>query len=44
MGGDRNSVRILSRSGIEDWPEMSKEQVAEKLAEKIAARLLDQNA
>lgn len=41
MGGDRNRVRILSRSGIEEWPEMSKEQVAEKLAEKIAATLLD---
>ncbi len=41
MGGDRNRVRILSRSGIEEWPEMSKEQVAEKLAEKIAERLLE---
>lgn len=41
MGGDRNHVRILSRSGIEEWPEMSKEQVAEKLAEKIAERLLE---
>src|SRR5690606_11086090 len=28
MGGDRNHVRILSRSGIEEWPEMSKSQVA----------------
>jgi len=41
MGGDRNRVRILSRNGIEDWPEMSKEQVAERLAEKIAERLLE---
>lgn len=41
MGGDRNHVHILSRSGIEEWPEMTKEQVAEKLAEKIAARLLE---
>ena len=41
MGGDRNSVRILSRSGIEEWPEMSKQQVAEKLAEKIAGKLLE---
>lgn len=40
MGGDKNRVRILSRAGVEDWPEMSKEQVAEKLAEKIAAELL----
>lgn len=41
MGGNRNRVRILSRAGIEEWPEMSKEQVAEKLAKKIAAALLD---
>jgi phosphopantothenoylcysteine decarboxylase/phosphopantothenate--cysteine ligase len=34
-------VRILSRNGIEDWPEMSKEQVAERLAENIAERLLE---
>ena len=41
MGGDHNRVRILSRSGIEEWPEMSKGEVAEKLAAKIAERLLD---
>lgn len=40
MGGDRNRVRILSHAGIEEWPDMSKEQVAEKIAEKIAAALL----
>ncbi|MFC4624345.1 bifunctional phosphopantothenoylcysteine decarboxylase/phosphopantothenate--cysteine ligase CoaBC [Daeguia caeni] len=40
MGGDNNRVRILSRDGIEEWPQMSKDQVAERLAEKIAARLL----
>ncbi len=41
MGGDRNHVRILSRSGIEEWPEMSKEQVAERLAAKIAEWLIE---
>lgn len=39
MGGDRNRVRMLSQAGIEEWPEMSKDEVAEKLAEKIAASL-----
>ncbi len=39
MGGDRNRVRIVSQSGIEDWPEMGKDEVAAKLAELIAARL-----
>jgi phosphopantothenoylcysteine decarboxylase/phosphopantothenate--cysteine ligase len=39
MGGDRNSVRIVTRSGVEEWPDMSKEDVAERLAAKIAAAL-----
>ena len=39
MGGDRNRVRIVSRSGVEDWPEMGKDEVAAKLADLIAARL-----
>ncbi len=39
MGGDRNRVRIVSQSGIEEWPEMSKDEVAAKLADLIAARL-----
>jgi len=37
MGGERNHIHILSRSGVEDWPEMSKMQVAARLAAKIAA-------
>ncbi|MDR6632109.1 phosphopantothenoylcysteine decarboxylase/phosphopantothenate--cysteine ligase [Phyllobacterium sp. 1468] len=39
MGGDRNAVRIVTRSGVEEWPDMSKEEVAERLAAKIAAAL-----
>ncbi|MGH6761834.1 MAG: bifunctional phosphopantothenoylcysteine decarboxylase/phosphopantothenate--cysteine ligase CoaBC [Phyllobacterium sp.] len=39
MGGDRNSVRIVSRSGIEEWPDMTKEDVAMRLALKIAKAL-----
>ncbi|MBK3745982.1 bifunctional phosphopantothenoylcysteine decarboxylase/phosphopantothenate synthase, partial [Paraburkholderia aspalathi] len=39
MGGDHNRVRILTRSGVEEWPEMSKDDVALRLAEKIAAAL-----
>lgn len=39
MGGDRNSVTIVSRSGIDQWPEMPKEAVAERLAALIAERL-----
>jgi phosphopantothenoylcysteine decarboxylase/phosphopantothenate--cysteine ligase len=39
MGGDRNRVKIVSKSGIEAWPEMSKADVAERLAALIADRL-----
>jgi len=39
MGGDRNRVRIVSKAGVEEWPEMGKDEVAERLAALIAARL-----
>ncbi len=37
MGGERNSVRLISRDGVDVWPDMPKGEVAEKLAEKIAS-------
>ena len=39
MGGDRNRVRIVSKSGVDEWPEMSKDEVAARLADLIAERL-----
>jgi len=39
MGGDRNKVRIVSRTGVEEWPEMGKHEVAARLAALIAERL-----
>lgn len=39
MGGDRNRVKIISSSGIEEWPDLGKDEVAEKLALEIARRL-----
>ena len=39
MGGDRNHVKIVTADGIENWPEMSKDGVAERLAALIAERL-----
>ncbi len=39
MGGARNRVRIVTADGVEDWPEMSKDEVAERLASLIAERL-----
>jgi phosphopantothenoylcysteine decarboxylase/phosphopantothenate--cysteine ligase len=39
MGGDRNRVKIVSKDGIEEWPELSKEAAAARLAALIADRL-----
>jgi phosphopantothenoylcysteine decarboxylase/phosphopantothenate--cysteine ligase len=39
MGGDRNRVKIVSKAGVEEWPEMSKAEVAERLAALVAERL-----
>ena len=39
MGGDRNRVKIVSRTGVEEWPEMGKDEVAARLADLVAGRL-----
>ena len=41
MGGDNNTIHIVTRTGTEPWPTMSKTQVAAKLVEQIAAELKD---
>jgi len=38
MGGTRNSVKLITAAGIEAWPDLSKEEVAGRLAGWIAAR------
>ncbi len=35
MGGDRNTIHLVTRGGIESWPELSKAQVADRLVAKI---------
>jgi len=35
MGGDRNTVKRLSKSGVEQWPQMDKTAVAERLVKEI---------
>ncbi len=39
MGGDRNRVKLISRDGIEAWPDLSKDEVAERLALWIATQM-----
>ena len=36
MGGDVNRVHVITGRGVEDWPEMPKDQVAVRLARRIA--------
>ncbi len=38
MGGDANRVHLVGAEGVEDWPEMPKEEVARRLAARIAGR------
>ena len=42
FGGDRNTIHLVDASGIEDWPVMTKHEVAARLAERIAASLVSQ--
>ncbi|MBS0272877.1 MAG: bifunctional phosphopantothenoylcysteine decarboxylase/phosphopantothenate--cysteine ligase CoaBC [Proteobacteria bacterium] len=39
MGGDKNSIHLVSKSGVEDWPEMKKSEVGARLAIRIAEAL-----
>ena len=36
MGGDRNCVHLISRTGVESWPEMSKTDLADALMRRAA--------
>jgi phosphopantothenoylcysteine decarboxylase/phosphopantothenate--cysteine ligase len=39
MGGDRNQIQLVTADGVEPWPAESKEGVAKKLVDRIAATL-----
>ena len=39
MGGDKNTVHLITASSAEAWPELAKGEVATRLAERIAAHL-----
>ena len=41
MGGTDNEILLISRTGTERWPHMSKGEVAMKLAERIAENFYD---
>jgi phosphopantothenoylcysteine decarboxylase / phosphopantothenate---cysteine ligase len=39
MGGDTNTVHLVTASGVESWPPQAKDQVARSLIERVAAAL-----
>ena len=39
MGGDDNTVHLITASGVEDWPAMKKTEVGARLASRIAQAL-----
>ena len=39
MGGEKNRVHLISEAGVEDWPEMTKGEVGQQLAARIAEAL-----
>jgi phosphopantothenoylcysteine decarboxylase / phosphopantothenate---cysteine ligase len=40
MGGDRNTIQLVTADGVESWPPQSKEDVAATLIARIAAALI----
>jgi phosphopantothenoylcysteine decarboxylase/phosphopantothenate--cysteine ligase len=41
MGGDRNTVHLVTHAGVESWPQQSKEEVALALVARIASTLVE---
>jgi phosphopantothenoylcysteine decarboxylase/phosphopantothenate--cysteine ligase len=37
FGGDRNTIHLVTQESHEDWPDLSKHEVADRLAERIVA-------
>ena len=44
MGGTENTVHLITEAGVENWPKMTKDEVAKRLAEWIAGRLAEDDA
>jgi phosphopantothenoylcysteine decarboxylase/phosphopantothenate--cysteine ligase len=44
MGGDRNTVHLITAEGVESWPELDKTQVASRLVARAAEWLAESTA
>ncbi len=42
MGGDSNTIHLITATAVESWPPQSKDDVARQLVERIAAALQDE--
>ncbi len=42
FGGDSNQVHLIDQDGVETWPQLDKTAVAQRLAERIARKLVQQ--
>ncbi len=40
FGGERNTIHLVDEAGVEDWPAMTKREVAVRLADRIASALV----
>ena len=41
FGGEKNTVHLVRGDGVEDWPELSKDNVSERLMRYVAAALVE---
>jgi phosphopantothenoylcysteine decarboxylase/phosphopantothenate--cysteine ligase len=44
MGGAENEVHLVTEAGVESWPRLAKEQVAARLAQRIADHMTGESA
>ena len=44
MGGDRNTVHLVTADGVESWPELDKVEVARRLVARAAEWLAEHTA
>jgi phosphopantothenoylcysteine decarboxylase/phosphopantothenate--cysteine ligase len=42
MGGDSNTVHLVTAGGVESWPPQSKDDVARELVARVASELAGQ--
>ena len=44
MGGDANTVHLVSKRGVETWPTLPKSEVARRLIAQLAALIRESGA